>query len=193
MFQHGRECYRRNANFVCYTFYKNILYVLTQYWFGFYSGFSGQPLYEPFIYQLYNIVFTGTPIVIYAVFDYQYPKQTFVESGNYHRYMIGLTNEFFTVKVFWGWMLYATLQSVCIYFFAFHFVEIASTYADQSGRAYDIWCAGQNVFFVCVFLVSFTLLKMHHQYNGWGEVWLALNAVAYFVVLLLESQFSMFP
>jgi len=59
-------------------------------------------------------------------------------------------------------MLYATVQSLCIYFLAFHFVEIAATFADESGRPYDFWCAGQNVFFVCIFLVSFTLLKMHN-------------------------------
>ncbi len=28
LFVHGRECYRRNCDIVCYNFYKNILYVL---------------------------------------------------------------------------------------------------------------------------------------------------------------------
>jgi phospholipid-transporting ATPase len=41
LFVHGRECYRKNAYLVCYNFYKNALYVLPQYWFGFYSTFSG--------------------------------------------------------------------------------------------------------------------------------------------------------
>lgn len=50
MFIHGREAYRRNSFLVLYTFYKNMLYILTQYFFGFASGFSAQVLYEPFIY-----------------------------------------------------------------------------------------------------------------------------------------------
>ena len=50
MFLHGREAYRRNSDLVCYTFYKNMLYVVPQTWFGFFSAFSGQVLYEPFIY-----------------------------------------------------------------------------------------------------------------------------------------------
>ena len=50
MFIHGREAYRRNSLLILYMFYKNVLYVTTQFWFGFNSAFSGQPLYEPFIY-----------------------------------------------------------------------------------------------------------------------------------------------
>lgn len=50
LFIHGREAYRRNTEVVCYSFYKNILYIMAQYWYGFASVFSGQPLYEPFIY-----------------------------------------------------------------------------------------------------------------------------------------------
>jgi phospholipid-transporting ATPase len=41
MFFHGRECYRRNSDLVCYLFYKNMLFVLAQFWFGFNSVFSG--------------------------------------------------------------------------------------------------------------------------------------------------------
>ena len=38
---HGREAYRRNTWIICYNFYKNFLYVVVQYFFGFYSVFSG--------------------------------------------------------------------------------------------------------------------------------------------------------
>jgi len=41
LFVHGRECYRRNSDLVCFTFYKNMLYIITQFWFGIWSLFSG--------------------------------------------------------------------------------------------------------------------------------------------------------
>lgn len=75
---HGRECYRRNADLVCWNFYKNVLYVIVQFYFGFYNVFSGQTFYEPWIYQLYNISFTALPIMWYAIFDLQYTKHTYV-------------------------------------------------------------------------------------------------------------------
>jgi len=41
LFVHGREAYRRNSLLILYTFYKNVLYVVIQFYFGFYSSFSG--------------------------------------------------------------------------------------------------------------------------------------------------------
>jgi phospholipid-transporting ATPase len=69
LFVHGRECYRRNCDLVCWTFYKNMLYITAQFWFGLWSVFSGQPLYEPATYQLYNFSLTGVSIMWYALFD----------------------------------------------------------------------------------------------------------------------------
>ena len=37
---HGRECYRKNTQVVTYNFYKNVLYLIPQFWFGFYNQFS---------------------------------------------------------------------------------------------------------------------------------------------------------
>lgn len=65
----GRECYRRNANLIAYTFYKNILLVLPQLWLGINGGLTALSLYDPIIYQLFNVIFTGLPIVVYAVLD----------------------------------------------------------------------------------------------------------------------------
>jgi phospholipid-transporting ATPase len=73
LFVHGRECYRKNANVVCYSFYKSMLYVIAQLWFGFMSVFSGMTLYEPFIYQMFNFNFTGVSIMWYAIFDSAFP------------------------------------------------------------------------------------------------------------------------
>lgn len=69
MFKHGRENYRRNSYVVIYMFYKNVMFVLAQFWFGFENAFSGQTLYEPFIYQGFNLVFTVVPIMWFAVYD----------------------------------------------------------------------------------------------------------------------------
>lgn len=41
LFYHGREAYRRNSILAIYMFYKNILFVMPQFWFGFTSAFSG--------------------------------------------------------------------------------------------------------------------------------------------------------
>lgn len=36
IFVYGRECYRRNTILVLYSFYKNIVLVMPQYWYAIY-------------------------------------------------------------------------------------------------------------------------------------------------------------
>ena len=74
LFVHGREAYRRNALILLFTFYKNFLYVITQFYFGWYSLFSGQKLYETFFYLQFNLTMTSMPIMMYAIFDFEYYK-----------------------------------------------------------------------------------------------------------------------
>jgi len=40
--------------------------------------FSGQPLYEPLIYQAYNPVFTAVALFYWGIFDFQYEKRVFL-------------------------------------------------------------------------------------------------------------------
>lgn len=82
LFYHGRESYRRNSVLVCYNFFKNILLVLPQFWYGALSTFSAQSLYDSFIYQLFNILYASMPIIIYAVFDEEHQPEVLVQNHN---------------------------------------------------------------------------------------------------------------
>ena len=128
MFVHGREAYRRNSMLILYNFYKNVMYVTAQYFFGFFSAFSGQPLYEPMIYQLYNITMTSVPIMFYSLFDFEYEK----DSENSHAssrkhyfmkhpylYKIGLNSECFGIGHYLKWVLYGLFHAFLIYLFNF--------------------------------------------------------------------------
>lgn len=74
LFVFGRECYRKNSNVILYSFYKNMIVALPAFWFGFNNFFTPNPYYDPVLNQLYNILFTFAPIIIYGVFDKEYPK-----------------------------------------------------------------------------------------------------------------------
>jgi phospholipid-transporting ATPase len=66
---HGRESYRKNSRLILFNFYKNMILVLPQFWFGMTNGFSSASMFDPWIYQLYNVVYTSLPIIIFAIFD----------------------------------------------------------------------------------------------------------------------------
>lgn len=105
LFFHGHEAYRRISFIVCYNFYKNFLYVVVQFYFGFYSVFSGQPLYEQFLYQLYNVCFTGGVLFYWGVMDTQFEKLVFLSKPELYR--SGIEGSLFSTKIFWSWNLYA--------------------------------------------------------------------------------------
>ena len=52
-----------------YMFYKNALLVLPQFFFAFLSLSSGQNFYYDILYQSYNVLFTGFPIIALGVLD----------------------------------------------------------------------------------------------------------------------------
>jgi P-type E1-E2 ATPase len=53
---HGRWNYNRMSVVVCYMFYKNIAFVLTQFWYQIYTGWSGQKFTVELATQTFNLV-----------------------------------------------------------------------------------------------------------------------------------------
>ena len=67
------------------------------------STFSGQQLYEAFIYQTYNMNCTGVSIMFYALFDFEFTKRALMDNPQY--YEIGIKNTKFNHKRFWSWLM----------------------------------------------------------------------------------------
>jgi len=85
---------------------------MTQFWYSFFNGYSGQIAYESWTLSLYNVLFTVLPPVVIGVFD------QFVSARILDRYpqlySLGQRNVFFTKTAFWLWIgnaLYHSLVS----------------------------------------------------------------------------------
>lgn len=52
-----------------YFFYKNLTFTLTQFWFTFRTGFSGQRFYDDWFQSLYNVFFTALPVIVLGLFE----------------------------------------------------------------------------------------------------------------------------
>ncbi|CAD7952653.1 unnamed protein product [Amoebophrya sp. A120] len=72
IFVHGREAHRRNAFFLQFMVYKNVICTVPFVLFGFLSNeASGYPYVYPFLYSMFNTVFTGVGVFAFAVFDHE--------------------------------------------------------------------------------------------------------------------------
>ena len=182
LFVHGREAYRRNSYLIGYMFYKNVLFVVVPFWFGIVSMFSGQSVYEQWIYQLYNIVFTAIPIMWYALFDYEFTKEEFKsEPGHYY---LGLSNASFNNKTFALWVFYGAWQSALIFVIAFYSLSLS--------QFDSLWMQGAFGYAAVVVVATCTVISATRSHT-WVSVLLAVLSIAsYFVVFYLESIIQYF-
>jgi len=121
--------------------------VLPNFWFGIYSMYSGSFLYEKFIYQLYNIVFTSLPIIWYSLFDFQHPKQRYLEDPSL--YQLGLKKQCFSNSKFWFWIGYGAFQAALTLWLTFYQIEL-----DFS----NFWGSGAIVLMSVVLCVNFMVI-----------------------------------
>ena len=82
---HGRECYRRNSYLITYNFYKNLIYSMPLILVSLVSGWSSQTIYDIYMLQIYNLTFTCFPIMIFAVYDFEFPKTELLENPRLYR------------------------------------------------------------------------------------------------------------
>ncbi|KIK09858.1 hypothetical protein K443DRAFT_671169 [Laccaria amethystina LaAM-08-1] len=113
---HGAWSYRRLSKLILYSFYKNIVLYMTQFWYSFFNNFSGQIAYESWTLSMYNVVFTVLPPLVIGIFD------QFVSARILDRYpqlyILGQRNEFFTKTAFWLWVANALYHSLILYGFS---------------------------------------------------------------------------
>ena len=77
-----------------------------------------------------NVFLTGLPIIWYGIFDWQYSKEELLT--NYNLYKIGLKNKCLNGFLYWRWYIYATWQSIMLYWLSFE------TFNKSIGITYNI-------------------------------------------------------
>ena len=163
LFVHGRECYRRNTHLVLFNFYKNLVCVLPQFFYGFYNFFSGTALYETVIFQFFNIFFVSVPIIVYATLDNQYPKNILLDTPKL--YEMGVKDQLFNTKAFWCWIIEASYQAGVICFFGYFALCLAPTNSD--GTIDGFWLPGTYIYTIVIIICS---VKVYLFATNWSVI-----------------------
>jgi phospholipid-transporting ATPase len=117
LFYHGRESYRKNSILIFYNFFKNVILCVPQFWYGITNWYSGQTLYESVNYQLYNIIYTAGPIIIYALFDRQTTDTVLMRDPIY--YAPGPKRLLFNNTRYLKWFIWGSIQAFCLVYLAY--------------------------------------------------------------------------
>jgi phospholipid-transporting ATPase len=183
---YGRESYRLNCDLVGYFFYKNLIIVLPQIWIAPYSGFSGQVVYETFIFEFYNICFTSMPILVYALIDREFDLDVLQNGTSF--YKLGQQNERFSTRyLFMRWISRSAMQSLSICFFGYFTIEY-NFLAD--GMMFDYWTTGMAIFTSIIFVANLELFILHNTHTYLSYFFIYGSIIFYLCVLLVFSLFK---
>jgi len=111
---HGRWNYIRTCKYTVGTFWKELLFYLTQALFQRSVGYTGTSLYESWSLSMFNTLFTSLPVIFMGVFEKDLSAATLLAVPEL--YVIGQQNGGFNVKVYLGWMFMASSEAMVVYF-----------------------------------------------------------------------------
>lgn len=179
---HGRWSYLRLCKVITYFFYKNLTFTLTQFWFTFQTGFSGQRFYDDWFQSLYNVIFTALPVIMVGLFDKDVSASL---SKRYPQlYKEGIRNSFFKWRVIAVWGFFAFYQSIVFYYFT----AAASRHGHgSSGKILGLWDVSTMAFSCVVVTVNLRLLMACNSITRWHYISVAGSIVAWFVFIFIYS------
>ncbi|KAL5554018.1 hypothetical protein UlMin_041419 [Ulmus minor] len=179
---HGRWSYLRLCKVITYFFYKNLTFTLTQFWFTFQTGFSGQRFYDDWFQSLYNVIFTALPVIMVGLFDKDISASL---SKKYPEiYREGIKNVFFKWRVVAIWAFFSVYQSLIF----FYFVSASSSNAqNSSGKMFGLWDVSTMAFTCVVVTVNLRLLMMCNSITRWHYISVGGSILAWFLFIFIYS------
>ncbi|CAH9129097.1 unnamed protein product [Cuscuta epithymum] len=179
---HGRWSYLRICKVVTYFFYKNLTFTLTQFWFTFHTGFSGQRFYDDWFQSLYNVIFTAMPVIALGLFEKDVSASL---SKKYPElYMEGIRNTFLKWRVVAVTAFFAALQSLILY----HFVTASSTKSmNSAGKIFGLWDVSTVAFTCVVLTVNLRLLTMCNAITKWHQLTVGGSILLWFIFVFIYS------
>ncbi|XP_076582000.1 phospholipid-transporting ATPase IC [Chaetodon auriga] len=114
---HGRWSYRRVSLFLRYFLFKTCGFAFVQLWFGLFSGFSAQSVYETWVIALYTILYTASPILLVTFFEQDVSAESSLKWPEL--YKSGPRRELSSPLMLFLSLLYAFYSSLVIFFIPF--------------------------------------------------------------------------
>ncbi|KAF1957720.1 phospholipid-translocating P-type ATPase [Byssothecium circinans] len=111
---HGRWNYVRTCKYTVGTFWKEMVFYLTQALYQRSVGYTGTSLYESWSLSMFNTLFTSLPVIFMGIFEKDLSASTLLAVPEL--YTKGQRNGGFNFRVYLAWMFMASAEAMIIYF-----------------------------------------------------------------------------
>jgi len=186
---HGRNNYRRLCKLILYSFYKNFVFVLVQFWYGADSAWSAENLYDAYVMAGFNLIFTALPLLCMGIFDRDVSRKTALlfpqlyETGRLSHDFSGMH---LLLRLLSG--LYGSL--VCWFLTREALLHEVLSHA---GLVADQWMLG-FITFQCVFFTATGSIMIDFRLWNWTHfAALGISFLLFFVLLIIYGELYVAP
>lgn len=155
---HGRWNYIRVCKYTVATFWKEMLFYLTQAQYQRFAGYTGTSLYEPWSLSMFNTLFTSLPVIFLGVFEKDLAASTLLAVPEL--YTKGQRNGGFNFRIYLGWMFMAASEAIAVFFCMFGIFGHQIITNDST-----LYAMGDMTFSACVIIIwtKIQALEMHNK------------------------------
>lgn len=156
---HGRWNYIRTCKYTLGTFWKEMLFYLTQALYQRYAGYTGTSLYESWSLSLFNTLFTSLPVIFMGIFEQDLSASTLMAVPElYHS--LGHRNGGFKIKIYLAWVAMAASQAVIVFFIMLGLFG-QTTFTTDNG----LYAMGALTFTACILVIAvkMQLWELHNK------------------------------
>lgn len=182
---HGRWNYIRTCKYTLGTFWKEMLFYLTQALYQRYAGYTGTSLYESWSLSMFNTLFTSLPVIFMGIFEQDLSASTLMAVPElYHS--LGHCNGGFTIKIYLAWVAMAASQAVIVFFIMLGLFG-QTTFTTENG----LYAMGALTFTACIAVIATKMqfwelqnktytcaISMFVSVGGWF-VWMIILSITY--------------
>ncbi|KAJ5155192.1 hypothetical protein N7492_007995 [Penicillium capsulatum] len=156
---HGRWNYMRACKYTLGTFWKEMLFYLTQALYQRWNGYTGTSLYESWSLSMFNTLFTSLCVIFLGIFTKDLSASTLLAVPEL--YTKGQRNGGFNIRLYLGWTFMATCEAMIIFFTMYGLFGMARINPSDV----DTFALGLLTFSACVVVINFKLqlLEVHNK------------------------------
>lgn len=155
---HGRWNYIRTCKYTLGTFWKEMLFYLTQALYQHYTGYTATSLYESWSLSMFNTLFTSLPVIFMGIFEADLRSETLLAIPEL--YSIGQKNSGFNLKIYLFWAVMAASEALLVFFPMLAFFGQAIFTTDNG-----LYGMGTMTFTACIIIIATKMqfIELHNK------------------------------
>ena len=158
---HGHWYYTRISFLAQYSFYKQIACFLAHDFYGFYSNFSAQTMYNSNFLLLYNTIYTLVPVVVYGLYEQPYSDKVLLRLPELYR--INREKDRHLRRSFSPWIIFGLWHAIVIFFGCILYAE--TNISQVNGDNMDMRYLGDLLGGATVMVVNLKILLEARHWN----------------------------